>query len=473
MNICGIICEYNPLHNGHLYHIQQIRESGMDGIVAVMSGNFVQRGDAAIMDKFTRARLAVQAGVDLVIELPVPYALSPAENFAMGGVGILTALGNVTHISFGSESGDIETLRRAAQACNVCKTEYADVMDDFLRSGYSYPEVLTQMVGQLYGPETAAVLREPNNTLAISYLNALDALHSPLQPFTVHRKGAEHNNTQGESEGTASATYIRQYFTEGGDCRHLMPSYSWRALKHAEANGEIGSLKNLERPILYKLRTTDPDELHDIAEMGQGLENRLYKAKRASSLEELLQNIKTKRYPMARLRRILLHVLLDIRAEDIQKFPPYARILAFNETGREILHGSKSTRTIPVSHSLAELAQTSPDAGRCAALESQSTDVYQLAMKEIGHGESDFRRNMRSPAQRQVAQVHRRSSQGQSSASGQQQNANAQRRTQNTSYAGSNRTGAHSTYTASDRTGSHGNSTASRQSGQHATRRQR
>ena len=408
MRICGIICEYNPLHNGHLYHLHQIRESGAEGIVAVMSGNFVQRGDAAILDKFTRARLAVQAGVDLVLELPVPYALAPAENFAMGGAAILTSLGNVTDLSFGSESGNIHLLKQAAQACQVCKTEYADVMDDFLRAGYAYPEVLSQMVGQIYGPETAAVLRQPNNTLAIAYLNALDALQSSMRPFTIQRKGAGHHS-MGITSGTASATYIRQCFAEGGDCRHMMPSYAWHALRQAAAAGETGSIQNLERLVLYKLRTTDPDEMHGIAEIGQGLEHRLYKAKRSASLEELLKNIQTKRYPMARLRRILPHLILDIRMEDMQKYPPYIRILAFNETGRRILRDAKTTRTLPVSHSLAELAQTSADAGRCAALESQSTDIYQLSKRVIGKGESDFRRNMTPPVStRSVASVRRR-----------------------------------------------------------------
>lgn len=303
MKISGIICEYNPLHNGHLYHLSQVREGGADGIVAVMSGNFVQRGDAAILDKFTRARLAIQAGVDLVLELPVPYALAPAENFAMGGVALLTALGNVDEISFGSESGDIQLLAQAAEACNICKTEYADVMDDFLRSGYSYPEVLSQMVSQLYDEETAAVLRQPNNTLAIAYLNAMEELGSPLHPVTIRRRGAGHNSQQ-PTENTASATYIRQFFAEGGDCRRMMPSYSWHALREADAEGHIGSMEYLERLILYKLRTTDPDEMHNIAEIGQGLEYRLYKAKRAASLSELLRTIQTKRYPMARLRRI-------------------------------------------------------------------------------------------------------------------------------------------------------------------------
>ncbi len=408
MKISGIICEYNPLHNGHLYHLSCIRANGADAIVAVMSGNFVQRGDAAILDKFTRARLAIQAGVDLVIELPVPYALAPAENFAMGGVALLTALGNVDEISFGSECGDIRLLTQAAQACRICKTEYADVMQDFLRSGYSYPEVLTQMVGQLYGADTAAVLRQPNNTLAIAYINALEALESPIRPVTIRRRGAGHHSAGQSPDGTASATYIRQYFVEGGDCRRMMPSYAWHALKSAQEAGHVGSLQYLERLILYKLRTTDPDEMHSIAEIGQGLEYRLYKAKRSASLEELLQSIQTKRYPMARLRRILLHLLLDIRTADIQRYPSYGRILAFNDIGREVLRESKHTRTLPFSHSLAELAQVSSDAGRCAALESQATDIYQLARQIIGKGESDFRRRMSAPV-RKVSQASKES----------------------------------------------------------------
>lgn len=394
MKISGIICEYNPLHNGHLYHLEQIRQSGAEGIVAVMSGNFVQRGDAAILDKFTRAKLAIQGGVDLVLELPVPYALAPAENFAMGGVALLTALGNVQELSFGSESGSIRFLSQAAEACHVCKTEYADVMDDFLRSGYSYPEVLSQMVMQLYGKDIADVLRQPNNTLAIAYLNAIEEMHSPLRPVTIQRKGAGHNSSQPAADGTASATYIRQFFSEGGDCRRMMPSYAWHALRDANLAGHTGSMQNLERLILYKLRTTDPDELRSIAEIGQGLEHRLYKAKRASSLEELLRNIQTRRYPMARLRRILLHILLDIHTKDMQQYPPYGRILAFNDIGREILRDSKQKRLLPFSHSLAELAHTSQEAGRCAALESQATDIYQLSRKKIGQGESDFRRRI-------------------------------------------------------------------------------
>ena len=191
MKITGIICEYNPLHNGHLYQIQQVRKNGAEAIVAVMSGNFMQRGDVAVMDKFTRAKLAVESGVDLVIELPVPYAVAPAEVFALGGVALLSALPNVTEISFGSECGDLELLRQAADACYLCKTEYRDVMQDFLKQGHPYPEVLMHMVEQLYGTEVAEVLLEPNNTLAVEYLNAMHTLKSPLEPYAEHHAELE------------------------------------------------------------------------------------------------------------------------------------------------------------------------------------------------------------------------------------------------------------------------------------------
>ena len=394
MKISGLICEYNPLHNGHLYHLQKMREHGADAIVAIMSGNFVQRGDVAVLDKFTRAKLAVYSGVDLVIELPAAHALAPAEAFAMGGVSLLHALGNVSELSFGSECGNLDLLMQAADACRIAREEYPDVMQEFLRGGYHYPTVICNMVENMYGPETAAVLQQPNNTLAIAYLNAIEEMDSPLQPMTIPRRGAGHNSSQPAPDGTASATYIRQFFAEGGDCRRMMPSYAWHALREAKQNGHIASMEYLERLILYKLRTTDADDLHDIAEIGQGLEHRLYKAKRSASLEELLQAIRTKRYPMARLRRILLHILLDIRTADIQNYPAYGRILAFNDTGREILRDSKNKRRLPFSHSLAELAHTSPEAGRCAALESQATDIYQLARPVIGQGESDFRRKI-------------------------------------------------------------------------------
>lgn len=397
MKISGLICEYNPLHNGHLYHLQKMREHGADAIVAIMSGNFVQRGDVAVLDKFTRAKLAVYSGVDLVIELPAAHALAPAEAFAIGGVSLLHALGNVSELSFGSECGNLDLLMQAADACRIAREEYPDVMQEFLRGGYHYPTVICNMVENMYGPETAAVLQQPNNTLAIAYLNALSALGSEMQPFTVQRKGAEHDSLHVDADASiASATFIRQQIAIGEEeqCRAMMPGFSYRMLREHDRAGRIATLKNLERVLLYKLRTTSIQELAATAEVGQGLENRIYRERTADSLENLLAAIKTKRYTMARLRRILLHLLLGIQNADMQQLPPYGRILALNDTGKQVLRESKLTRTLPFSHRLSELARTSQAAYRCAKLDAMATDIYQLACSNIGTAQQDYRRKM-------------------------------------------------------------------------------
>ena len=377
MKITGIICEYNPFHNGHLYQIQQVRKNGAEAIVAVMSGNFVQRGDAAVLGKFTRAKLAVESGVDLVIELPVPYAVAPAEVFALGGVALLSALPNVTEISFGSECGDLELLRQAADACYLCKTEYRDVMQDFLKQGHPYPEVLMHMVEQLYGTEVAEVLLEPNNTLAVEYLNAMHTLRSPLEPYTVQRRGAGHHSLLlGEERpeegmaGIASATYIRNCIQNGVDCRRTVPEYCYQTLQEMEEAGQIADIHYLERILLYQLRTTSAENLRTIAEIGQGLEHRLYQARSATSLENLL---------------------------DTKGLPPYGRILAFNDMGRQILRCSKDSRGIPFSHSLKELSKLNPAASRCASLDAKATDIFYLAMPEVGTAAMDYRRKTEPP----------------------------------------------------------------------------
>ncbi len=390
MKIAGIICEYNPLHNGHLYHLNQVRARGYDAVVAVMSGDFVQRGDIAILDKFTRARLAVQAGVDLVIELPVAYATAPAEIFALGGISILDGLGCVSDVIFGSECGDTRLLIETAAGCRRAGQECHDIIEKLLRSGCSYPDVISQVVSELCGDAAGTVLREPNNTLGIAYINAIESLRSPMKPIAIQRRGAHHNNNNTNGH-TASGSSIRRNFFDGGDCRRSMPSYAWHALSAAQSAGRVGQLKYLERPILYKLRTTSPEHIQNIAEMGQGLENRFYKARTANSLGEVMQIVATKRYPTARLRRILLHLLLDIKNNDMQSLPPYGRILACNETGSAVLREAKHTGKIPYLQSLADLEKYSEDAAHCAALEAKATDIFMLGIGKIGAAETDYR----------------------------------------------------------------------------------
>lgn len=407
MKVSSVICEYNPLHNGHLHHLKTIRENGADAVVAVMSGNFVQRGDVSVMEKLTRANLALKAGADLVIELPVIWSLSPADQFAAGGITILDALQVVDEISFGCECGDIELLKTAADVCYDCQTEYADTLRYFTRKGNSYPAVLQELVTQIAGPEIAAVLSQPNNTLAVAYLNALKNSNSRIKPFAVQRKGAAHDsmtappetqvNSQPEIPNEnkdlfTSASYIRHCLNEDIDCRKMVPSASWKEINSSKKSGLLANLKNLERPILYKLRTMEPEEIAEIAEVGaQGLAYRIYQARTAKSLDDLMEQLRTKRYPASRLRRILLHMLIGIKKEDIYSLPPYGRVLAFNSTGRKVLALSKGIRTLPFAESLKRLSKQNETAKKCAYLESKATDIYQLACNNIGIAGSDFR----------------------------------------------------------------------------------
>ncbi|MBR5164335.1 MAG: nucleotidyltransferase family protein [Ruminococcus sp.] len=392
MKISGLICEYNPFHNGHLYHINETRKNGATHIVSVMSGSFVQRGDVAIMDKLARARLAVRSGVDLVIELPVQFSLASAENFAAGAVWLLNCLGAVDELSFGSECGDIDKLSKALEMVDEIAETRASDISDIMEKGYTYPRALTSVLSGVY-PNAAAIVSEPNNTLAIEYLRALKTLRSPMKPFTVRREGASHDSGVSEG-GYASASYIRERILAGADISELteiMPEMWAKAVAEAEAKGGIAKLERLERVMLYKLRMASPEEIAQISDIAQGLENRIYGARMAGSLEELFGTVKTKRYTMARIKRILLSLLIGITREDMTHMPPYGRILAFNERGREILAAAKGKAVLPYGSSLAKLSQTNRVTRRFAELEGRASDIYGLALDTVTSAADDYR----------------------------------------------------------------------------------
>ena len=253
MKVSGIICEYNPFHNGHLYHIRETRKNGATHIVAVMSGSFVQRGDTAIMDKLERARLAVRSGADLVIELPVQYCLSSAENFASGAVYLLNALGAVDELSFGSECGDAQRLREAMETVGVTAAAHAEEIKSIMEKGYTYPRALTSVMNGI-DPEAASIIAEPNNLLAIEYLRALKKFGSDIQPFTVKRVNADHDSSKTEN-GYASASCIREMIEKKADIREFTTTEWAAAISAAISRGEIASLSRLERVILFKLRS--------------------------------------------------------------------------------------------------------------------------------------------------------------------------------------------------------------------------
>jgi predicted nucleotidyltransferase len=302
----------------------------------------------------------------LVLELPVAYSLGSAEHFSAGAVHILNSLGCVDLLSFGSECGDIELLKETAGAA-----AFAEETDDFLglmRRGLPYPAALTQTIEKYYNDIIVETLASPNNTLAVEYLKALADSGSAIQPVTVKRHGAEHDSAEA-GEGTASASFLRKMLMSGQDVSGFTP---------AEFPAEYACISRLETAILYKLRLMNPADIAKAPNVLHGLENRIHKAARvARNLSELMVLIKTKRYTLARLRRIVLCCLLGITKADLKRMPQYIRVLGMNERGKEILAAAKSE--LPIDASLSALMKKSDLCRKQGLLELHCSDIYGLA----------------------------------------------------------------------------------------------
>ena len=391
MKVSAIICEYNPLHNGHVHHIRETRANGATHVIGVMSGNFVQRGDTALLNKFDRARLALQCGVDLVIELPVAFATASAELFATGAVSILHNLGIVDELSFGSSCSDQECLELLAEAFMSTTEFYRDRIRDRMREGDSYPAAVWEIVRQRYGNKVAGMMLDPNNVLAIEYIKALTKLDASIKPFAVQRQCVMHDSLS-PKEMFASASFIRKSVSEG-DPSYLdyIPRSTAQLLTRRIQEGRTADIRRLERPLLYRLRMMTPEELLELPDVNQSLQNRIYAARNANSLDELLGAVKAKCYTMSRIRRILMAALIGIRKDDQKYYPPYARVIAFNERGMELLGTAKGRSNIPVGTSLAKLSETGRLSERFVQLEEHATNVYGLAVEDMFSAEQDFR----------------------------------------------------------------------------------
>ena len=389
MKISGIVCEYNPFHNGHLYHIEQTKKNGATHIVAVMSGNFVQRGDVAVINKFERAKTAIRCGADLVIELPVAYCLSSAETYAKGALYILKGLGCVDELSFGSECGDLSLLASAVKASYACAKR--PELEDLMKLGNSYPKALQILIRQNYGDQIGAVFSYPNNTLAIEYLKAMVALQLKIQPFTVKRD--EPHDGLSVQGNIASASLIRQLLeSQTDDYDDLVPRVSADTISACAAAGMVARFESLDRTLLYRLRTATLEEIAALPDVAHGLENKILSARNETSLESMLLAIKSKRYPMARLRRILLNLLIGINSSDTENPPPYGRILALSERGRDILSAAKQAgASLPFATSLAKLSELGGECRKCAELEARATAVYGLAQRSISPADADYK----------------------------------------------------------------------------------
>ncbi len=363
--ITGIIAEYNIFHNGHKYQIDEVKKTS-DAVVAVMSGSFVQRGDVAITDKWSRAKMALMCGADLVLELPTCYALNAAPNFATGGVNTLNALGVVDSIAFGSESGNIDALLKAAELMENESEEISERIKKYVSDGMSYPSALSKAYGGIIEP---SLLSEPNNILSIEYIRALIKSNSKIKPFTIERSGASHHDTQ-ITENIASASKIRDMISNGENIDNLIP-YNL---------SDIGcslpySASTLDSAVISKLRLTSGDKLKNISEMAEGLENRLIQsAMECDNIASLAEAVKSKRYTLSKIRRIIMNTLLDFTADIYNPQPDYIRVLGMNKTGMAVLKQAKEQCTVPIITKTADYKENSKQ----FALDVRATDISAL-----------------------------------------------------------------------------------------------
>ena len=379
MKICGIIAEYDPFHTGHRHQIQKVRSLlGADcAVVCVMSGNWTQRGGPALVDKHTRARMALTGGADLVLEQPLPCAIASAESFAQGGVAVLNATGIVTHLCFGSECGDLVTLSRAAQALD--SAEYGDTLRNGLDQGLSFPSARQQAVQQLIGND-ADCLSLPNNNLGVEYLRALNRLNSDITPVTIQREGAGHGQTP--AGGFASASFLRQQAL--AECWDEVSPYLDHQALALLREIPCADYRRAERAILYRLRQMSREELTALPDCGEGLSNRLYQAIQVeTSLEAILSSVKTRRYTHARLRRIILWAFLGLSANDRTEAPAYLRVLGMNNTGQTLLRSMSDCTTAPLLTKPAHVRNLSADAQHLFDLEAHATDLYGFCLPEL------------------------------------------------------------------------------------------
>ncbi len=348
MQAIGVICEYNPFHNGHAYHLQRSRAlAGEDcTVICVMSGDFVQRGEPAIYSKFARAEAACLGGADLVVELPLPWSLSSAEGFARGGVSLLDRLG-ADSICFGSETDDIETLKAVAAILNAPAT-HAEIRDAMsLDATLSYATA-RQIVVRRHLGEAAGVLSRPNDILGIEYIKAIGELDSSMNALAVERIGSEHDASNGMM-GFHSASELRKMLLAGESIDGEVPAACAKIYKREREQGRQQNRVLMEKAILSRLRMLNEDAFAELPDASDGLGSRIYKAVQSeSSLEAVQMAAKTKRYPLARIRRICMCACLEINAKANRGVPPYARVLAMNEKGRAYLAFLRKKVEIPI-----------------------------------------------------------------------------------------------------------------------------
>ncbi len=363
MNALGIIVEYNPLHKGHIYHLKKsIEKTKASHTIAVMSGNFVQRGEPSLINKFSRADMALENGVDLVLELPFIYSIQDAGGFANGSIGILHRIKKIKNLVFGSESNDLETLDKIAEILYNKPSYYNSKIKGYLKKGISFPNARKNaLLDVLKKPEARKIIENSNDILGIEYLLHLKKYKSSINPNSIKRIGSDYNKKTLESE-ISSATAIREEIFKNGldNLNDFVPKKTLTNLKTeiTSYRGPI-NIKDLEQIVFYNLYSKTREELEQYHGVIEGLSKRFLDAsKNSKNIYELIDNVKTKRFTRTRIKRTIINIIFEIKKEDIKlvnKYgPQYVRVLGFNSKGKEFLSEIKKQVEIPILTTLSK-----------------------------------------------------------------------------------------------------------------------
>ena len=366
----GIIAEFNPLHSGHELLINEAKNLG--DVVCAISGNFVQRGDCAIVSKEIRARSALIAGAELVCEIPVLWSMSTAQNFALGGVSALAALGCDTLV-FGSEAGDTEPL---IKICHILESdEFSDLLGKYMKNGTTFATARQRACEEL-GAEKG-ILDKPNNNLGIEYILASRRLGVDMNFKTVKRMGAAHDSA--EVDTFVSASLLREKLLSGD--RDFCSRYMSEDVLKLYKDENIADIRRLEKGVLAVLRTKSLKDLKKLPDLSEGVENKLFSAiKTATSLENLYSEIKVKRYTLARVRRLVLSAFLGFDDEFFMKPLPFVRVLGRNKTGEKIVRSAKKQSNVPIIMRVGEIKKLPDTAQKVFETEVRATDLYNLSL---------------------------------------------------------------------------------------------
>ncbi len=377
MRVAGVIAEYNPFHNGHRHHLDETRRiTGCDYLVVALSGAFTQRGEPALLDKWTRAQMALSGGADLVVELPAVFAVRTADHFARGGVELLSALG-ADGISFGSETGSLRTLNEMSRVLSEEPPALKAAIRERLSEGKSHARARGEALAE-YLKLPAAAVNAPNTVLALEYLKANRALEKPMKVAVVQRTGGYHSKELGP---LASASAIREAIYAGREreAYAAMPESSARLIRES-GPGALARLDALDNLLLYRLRSLEAAQIAALPDVSEGLEMRVKKlCALAPGREALLAALKCKRYTMARLSRLCVHALIgmDRSLTDAVARPPYARVLGFRDRARPLIREIASYGPLPLVSSAVSLS-----GDPCFKMECRATDVWGLTTAE-------------------------------------------------------------------------------------------